>query len=222
MGENHLRNIPVFHFEVNLNKALKKAIYKPVDIKQIISIIKHLNQEQKVSLLKVLKRHKGLFQGRHGQWTGDNVLIKLKQNASPFYGKAYPILLKQLEVIKNEVYWQCKIGALRELKEKDVENCPWAFLAFRVPKKDGTIQLVTGFRKLNTMLVWLEYPLPTIDGLIQSIVVFNFMTGLDLNMGLLSMTLDEWSKMILTITIPFGLFECQVLPQGVKQATDIF
>ena len=128
----------------------------------------------------------------------------------PFYGKVYPIPLKQLEVSKNEVYHQCEIGALRELKGKDAENRSWAFPAFGVPKKDGTIQLVIVFRKVNAMLVRSEHPLPTINDLIQTIVGFNFTTGLDLNMGYLSMPLDGPSKAILTIIMPFGLLECQV------------
>ena len=40
----------------------------------------------------------------------------------------------------------------------------------------------------------------------------HYATGLDLNMGYLSMPLDELSKVILTITLPFGFFECQALP----------
>ena len=128
----------------------------------------------------------------------------------PFYGKVYPISLKQLEVSKNEVYHQCEIGTLRELKGKDAENRSWAFPAFGVPKKDGTIQLVIVFRKVNAMLVKSEHPLPTINDLIQTIVGFNFTTGLDLNMGYLSMPLDGPSKAILTIIMPFGLLECQV------------
>ena len=71
------------------------------------------------------------------------------------------------------------------------------------------------------MLVWLEYPLPTFYGLIQSMAGFHFATGLDLNIGYLSMPLDEPSKMILII-MPLELFKYQVLPQGVEPATNIF
>ena len=67
MEESLLRTILVSCFEVSLNKALKKAKYKPEDIKQIVSNIKHLNQEQKTDLFKVLIKHEGLFQGRWGQ-----------------------------------------------------------------------------------------------------------------------------------------------------------
>ena len=84
----------------------------------------HLNQEWKANLFHILKEHEGLFQGRHGKWTRDNVSIKLKPDSLPFYGKAYLIPLKQLEVTKSEAYHQCEIGALRELKENDAKNHP--------------------------------------------------------------------------------------------------
>ena len=151
MGESLMRTIPVSCFEVNLKEALKKATYEPADIKQIVGSIVYLNQEQKASLFKVLKKHKGLFQGRCKQWTRDKVSIELKQDASSFYGKADPIPLKQLEITKNKVYCHCEIGALWELKVKDVEKHPLAFLAFGVTKKDGTIQLVIDFRKLKVL-----------------------------------------------------------------------
>ena len=72
------------------------------------------------------------------------------------------------------------------------------------------------------MLVWSKCPLPMIENLIQSIMEFQYATGLDCNMGCLSMPLDELSKIKLAIIMPYGFFECQVLPQGVKLAMDIF
>ena len=38
----------------------------------------------------------------------------------------------------------------------------------------------------------------------------------------LSIPLDDAARKLLTIVFPFGYFECLVLPQGVKPATDIF
>ena len=82
LGENCLEQIQPSHFEVILNKTLKKAIYERANIERIVQEIKHLDQQQKTNLFKVLKRHEDLFQRRHMQWTGDSVSIKLKQNVS--------------------------------------------------------------------------------------------------------------------------------------------
>ena len=51
---------------------------------------------------------------------------------------------------------------------------------------------------------------------------FHYTTGLDFNMGYLSMLLDEPLKVIITIIMPFGLFGCQLMPWRVKPVMDIF
>ena len=55
---NILRSKSISCFEVNLNKALKKALHKPANCNQIIGNISYLNYEQKVSIFGVLRKHK--------------------------------------------------------------------------------------------------------------------------------------------------------------------
>ena len=61
-----------------------------------------------------------------------------------------------------------------------------------------------------------------IKEILQSIGGFQYATSLDYNMGYMALKLCPRSRKILHIIMPFGLFECLVLPQGVKPATDIF
>ena len=72
------------------------------------------------------------------------------------------------------------------------------------------------------MLVRKQTHISTIEELIQSIVGFEYASVVDFNMGYLSTLLTKWSMELFTIVFPFGYFECQVLPQGAKPATDIF
>lgn len=51
---------------------------------------------------------------------------------------------------------------------------------------------------------------------------FNQASDLDLNMGYMSMPLTDFARKLLTIVIPFGFYECCVLPIGVSPATDKF
>ena len=51
-------------------------------------------------------------------------------------------------------------------------------------KNDGTIELVINFRKLVTILIGSEYPIPTIDELIQSIMELVCAMGTDFNVGM--------------------------------------
>jgi hypothetical protein len=51
---------------------------------------------------------------------------------------------------------------------------------------------------------------------------FQYSTTIDFNMGYYSMPLDEEAKKLCVISLPWGLYQYQVLPQGIKPATDIF
>ena len=84
------------------------------------------------------------------------------------------------------------------------------------------IRLVIDFRALNFQVKRREYPLPTIEQLLTSIGGFNRASNLDLNMGYMSMPLTPFARKLLTVVMPFGFYECCVLPMGVLPATDKF
>jgi len=53
-----------------------------------------------------------------------------------------------------------------ELLEQGVirpSNSPYSSPVFLVPKKGGGFRLVVDYRKVNTMIVFDSYPIPTID-----------------------------------------------------------
>ena len=51
----------------------------------------------------------------------------------------------------------------------EFEAREWAFPAFGIPKKNGSIRLVIDFHRLNTELVRREYPLSTTEEILTSI-----------------------------------------------------
>jgi hypothetical protein len=64
----------------------------------------------------------------------------------------------------------------------------WAsvFPSFAIPKKNGTIRVVTDFRKLNLLLKRHPFPIPKIGDMIRSMEGFTFASALDLKYVLLS------------------------------------
>ena len=210
--------------ELNLVDALQLTNYTKPDLTKMLEQEKynHLNAQQKLQLLEVLQKNEKAFEGKRGNYTGGEASIHLKPNAVPFWGQPYPIPLKNREVTELEVRRQCQIGALRQLSAEEIEDREWACPAFGVAKSNGSIRLVMDFRKLNDQLERKQTPLSTIEEMITSINGFLYASVLDLNMGYLSIPLCEKSRKMLNIVMPFGYFECQVLPMGVKPATDIF
>ena len=170
----------------------------------------------------MLQKHTSVFQGKRGEYNGGEVSIQLTDDAKPFWAMPYDVPLKNRRVMAQELQRQCDIGALRRLTPLEIEERQFAFSCFGVPKSNGSIRLVLDLRPLNKMVKRRAYPLPTIDEMLTSVGGFTFASSIDLNMGYLSIPLDEASRKILTIVSLEGFFECLVLPMGVKPATDIF
>jgi hypothetical protein len=59
----------------------------------------------------------------------------------------------------------------------------WASPTFAITKKNGTIRVVSHFRKLNALLQRQPFPIPKLGDMIRSMEGFTFTTALDLNMG---------------------------------------
>ena len=58
-------------------------------------------------------------------------------------------------------------------------------------EEEGSIRLVIDFRRLNANLVRQEYPLSTTEEILTSVHGFSFATSLDLNMGYLSIQVND-------------------------------
>ena len=56
----------------------------------------------------------------------------------------------------------------------------------------------------------------------MSIKTFKYATSVDLNMGHYAMHLSEKSKEMCTICVPWGLYQYNMLPMGIKVASDVF
>ena len=107
--------------------------------------------------------------------------------------------------------WQCRIGALRELTVEESKDREWASPAFGIPKKNGTIRLMIDFRRIKQCLKQKEYPLPTIEEILQDISSFMLASVVDVNIGYLSSPLCTNSRKLLTISTQYGFFESYVL-----------
>jgi hypothetical protein len=68
----------------------------------------------------------------------------------------------------------------------------WASPSFSIPKKNGTIRVVTDFRKLNLLLKRHPFCIPKIGkaDMIRSMEGLTFASALDLNMGYYHIKLD--------------------------------
>jgi hypothetical protein len=66
------------------------------------------------------------------------------------------------------------------------------------------------------------YTMPKIPDIFCGMEHFCYATTIDLNVGYLSMLLSETAKQLCVTSLPWGLYQYNMLPMGIKPATDIF
>ena len=72
----------------------------------------------------------------------------------------------------------------------------WDSSMFIIPKQNGTVRIVSDFRKLSANLVRKPYPIPKISNNIQELEGFQYATVLDLNMGYCTIRLDPANRYV--------------------------
>jgi hypothetical protein len=72
-------------------KEILEAKYAKADLEQVCTSSSHLQVEQQKKLLNLLQKYEELFDGTLGKWNGTDVNIELKEGATPYHAKAYPI-----------------------------------------------------------------------------------------------------------------------------------
>ena len=194
------------------------ANYEKADLPAVVNdTCSHLSSADKQELLELLQKYETLFDGTLGEWKTKPVHFELKEGATPFHGRPYPVPQVHKAVMKKEVDRMVELGILKWEGESE-----WASPSFIIPKSNQTVRFITDFRELNKRLKRKPWPLPKITETLQELEGFTFASQLDLNMGYYTIRLDPDSSKICTIILPWGKYSYQRLPMGVAGSPDIF
>src|SRR5699024_8262842 len=91
-----------------------------------------------------------------------------------------------------------------------------------VKKKTGEWRIVFDYRKVNKQMVPDLYPIPNIWALLQKAAGCRYYTCLDLNWGFWNVPLTEECRKYTAFITPFGLFEYNVIPFGIRNSPGEF
>ena len=180
-------------------KDILDAKYKKADIPKLVKTQQHLTSSDQRRLRRLLTAFADLFDGTLGKWRGRDYNIELKEGATPYHARPYPIPKIHEQTLRMEVDRLCELGVLKKTNRSE-----WGAPTFIIPKKDGTVRFINDFRELNKRIKRKPFPMPNIQDLLLKLEGFRYATSLDLNMGYYHIRLSPDSRKLCTIVLPWG------------------
>jgi hypothetical protein len=203
--------------EVERIQGILDMKYAPADLEEVARECNHLTSTEQSQLLALLTKYTDLFDGTLGTWKTEPIELELREDATPYHGKAYPVPHSQEKKLKAEIKRMCSYGVMRKVNRSE-----WGFPAFTIPKKDGTLRSIADLRELNKRIKRKPFPIPKIQDMLQKLEGFMYATSLDLNMGYYHIQLTPTSSSYCTVVFPWGKYEYLRLPMGLCNSPDIF
>ncbi|CAF4226909.1 unnamed protein product [Rotaria sp. Silwood2] len=100
---------------------------------------------------------------------------------------------------------------------------PYAAPALLVPKHDGNWRMVVDYKKLNNITIKDSHPLPKMEQAIQTLGGgYNFFSKLDMKSGFWQIPIEEKDRHKTAFITPEGLYEWNVLAQGLTNSPPSF
>ena len=123
-------------------------------------------------------------------------------------------------------YCKKEINNLLSKKLIRSSHSPWSCAAFYVQKvseiERGTPRLVINYKPLNKVLQWIRYPIPNKKDLIQRIYNATIFSKFDMKSGFWQIQIKPEDRYKTAFTVPFGHYEWNVMPFGLKNAPSEF
>ena len=98
----------------------------------------------------------------------------MEEASKELNAKAYMMMLKEEEAFNQQLDKQLKTGLIVKSKSKYIVLC------FYIPKKDGLLQLVQDYRKLNQVTIKDKIPLLLTEEVIDKLKEAKYFNKLDL------------------------------------------
>ena len=171
------------------------------------------NEEEVVGRLK--EEYPEVFSDLPGRTTACQLKIETGE-AAPKGSHPYRIPNKLKEGVRAELEKLVDLGIVVP------STSPWASPVVPVPKKDGTVRVCIDYRKLNEVTVADPYYMSTMEEILERVGESRIMSKLDLAKGFYQVEVEPQSQEKTAFVSPFGKFEFQRMPFGLKNAPAVF
>ena len=178
-------------------------------------------QKKRIILPLRYKPHAKVFSEKESQWFPISRIwdhaIDLKEGApSTIPGKIYALIKLEQVALKEFIQEHLKKGYI------ELSKSPYAAPFFFIKKKDGKLQPVQDYRKLNQWTICNRYPLPLIPELINWVKGVSLFLKMDVRWGYNNVRIkeeDQWKAAFITNQ---GLFKPKVMFFGLTNSLATF
>jgi transposase InsO family protein len=186
-------------------------------IKTIEEMTCHLNIDQKQLLLPILHQNNSLFDMSKPKIANTHIHHTIQtSNNNPVNSRPYRVNPEKQQIIDDEIHSMYKFGLIRP------SQSAWSSPVVLVKKKDGKFRFCVDNRRLNQVTIKDSYPLPNMEDPIKQLGGSTFFSKLDLKSGYFQIPINERDKPKTAFITSRGLWEFNVLPQGLKNSPPSF
>ena len=144
--------------------------------------------------------------------------IKLKPGAQPHYQSPFPMAGERRAAMEKVAKDWVAVGKV----ERPTRFEGWAAATFPILKKNGDWRGLSDERGLNSRVVKDNYPLPSIEGILERQGRRKMFSVLDLKDAFSQVSLTPACRHLTTIHTPLGLMQWKCLPQGYCNSPPFF
>ena len=137
-------------------------------------------------------------------------------DTKPFKIHQYPTPFRAKDAIEKEIETMLEQDIIRP------SSSPYCSPITVVAKPDGSIRLCIDFKKLNSVTIFDNEPIPQMDEMVTRITKAKYFTKLDLTKGYWQIPLKENCKQYTAFQTSLGLMEFNYLPFGLSTAAPTF
>ena len=177
--------------------------------------LSHLDDSQKQTIGSLVIEYKDLFKDTPGHTTLLQHDVDIGE-ADPIKQGPYRLNPVKNDIVDKEVQYMLDNDLI------EPSGSPWSSPVVLVKKEDGQFRLCFDYRKLNSVTKTDSYPLPRVDDCIDKIGGARYISKFDLLKGYWQVGLTPRARAVSAFVTSKGLFECKVMPFGMKNAAATF
>ena len=138
------------------------------------------------------------------------------EGSKPIKQHLYRINPMKLQYLRAEVQY------LLDNDFIEPSQSDWSSPCILVPKPDGTFRMCTDYRKVNSVIKTVSFPVPRMDDCTDNIGKAKYETKFDFLKGFWQIPLTDRAKEIAAFVTPDGLYQYKVMPFGMKNSPATF